>query len=196
MRHLVAALGVVCALAAPARSQCVLFNGSINVTSAPARGCHWFFFPDMANRDVLNVSVLVVDPGGFPCADQEVTVKFVAVAGTVGICADEAEITGTTSMIGLITFSFSRLYGHGTFLIEAWSGATFLDGTPPQTTTSPDLTGDATVDFFDLGDWAQSLPPAPVMCPPPVFQRHDYNCDGCIDIFDLALFAGGIGHGC
>lgn len=175
-------------------------NSSIGIFTAPGSACHWVFYPN-AGLDALGVTVFLNDQFGAPCADANVSVFFRPVAGNVNVCPEQASFDDATDLIGSASFTFTNIYGRGTFLIDAWSDGLFIDSTPPLTATSPDLDGNAMVDIWDLGIWATSLP----VCPPPPTPccpqfplpdpDHDYTCDACVNIFDLGVWAGGLlGH--
>lgn len=184
----------------PARSGC----GSTGTGSAT---CHYFFRED-GSADVLTCCVTLRDAFDTPVPACSTSFTMTPGVGTANWC--KCTGGGGAEFVSYRTTDFSDSSGVIYFICDAMGGAGTLDlaitthcagagnieiCTKTVNFTSTDLDGSCqsggsgSTDIFDLGLFANGLPPGYDV-------NADYNCDGVVDIFDLGDFAGGLGVGC
>ncbi|HMB71002.1 MAG TPA: hypothetical protein VKU85_16925 [bacterium] len=163
-------------------------NSSIVASGSPLP-CQFRFRADGGLDElVLNITVR----GAFmePISNCSTYVSLNPTGGSV-ICSGDGLVRGAwTDASGAVEVSWNRLGGRGTCEVDVTTTCLAPIGLGKVSVdfTSPDLDGSCDgADVFDLGLWAQGLPPGYV-------RESDYNCDGLVDVFDLAVWAGGIGR--
>jgi hypothetical protein len=155
--------------------------------------CHYRFRTD-GGLDRLTLCVSLRDAFDVPIHNCSTSATLVPTGGTIafGTCCANPK-GGISDADGVLEFEFFQLGGRGTLdvrvsvhclgAIEVWSES--IDFTTPDL----DASGGQNV-VIDLGIWAGCYAPASYC------EWSDYNCDGTVDVIDLALWAGGIGLAC
>jgi hypothetical protein len=183
----------------PARSGC-------GTTGTGTNTCHYFFRVD-GSADVLTCCVTLRDAFDTPVASCSTSVTITPSAGTVEFCKclgggaatfTSYRATAFSDVSGIIYFTCDNIGGQGDLDLAVTThcaGAGNIEictKTVPFTSTDLNAScesGSASTDVFDLGSFANGLPPGYDV-------KADYNCDGIVDVFDLGDFAGGLGIGC
>jgi hypothetical protein len=176
----------------PARSGC-------GNKGTGANTCHYFFVVD-GSGDKLTCTITLRDAFDTAVASCSTSVTVAASAGTTNFCtcAGGARKTGFSDGSGILNIVFDHVGGKGDldlFVTTHCAGAGNI-AICSQTLafTSTDLNascnvGTSSTDVFDLGEFANGLPPGYDI-------KADYNCDGTVNVFDLGSFAGGLGKFC
>jgi hypothetical protein len=165
----------------------------------PPLGC-LFRFNEIGSLDVLTCSVIIRDCWwGFPLPDCSTTVRLVSQSGELCCCpngAPDCFQSGFTDENGEIEFTFSRIGGHGTLVVNVsshcygnlWVADVPVDFTSGDLNGSCEMSG-SVVDVVDLGAWAAGLPPG--------YQPwSDYDCSGNVNVIDLGHWAASLGRCC
>jgi hypothetical protein len=171
------------------------------VDSGASTACHYKFRTD-GSGDVLTVDVTLRDPFDTPVTDCLTEVELVPDAGTLAFatcCPNPA--TGTSDASGAVQFRFDSLVGRGTIRVVTTMlccGSIVVDERSIAF-TSTDLNAGASspvgvTNVFDLGILGGSLGTATPLTVPNVYVN--YTCDGAVNVFDLAFFAGGLAIDC
>jgi hypothetical protein len=175
----------------PMRSRCGL-------SGQPATPCQWRSRASGdADRLTLNVTLRGPFDDPVPGCSTSVTLH----GDTLCDCAGSLVRTGISDAGGVLRFAYGCLGGRGAATLDVTAHCAGDLGVCSTgfVFTSPDL--DATcngtpgptiggnVSLIDLGIWAGGLPPTYSMAA-------DFNCDGTVDVADLAFFASGLGTSC
>jgi len=178
----------------PARSGC-------GTSGTGATTCHYFFRAD-GSAETLTIDVTLRDAFDTP-VDACSTSVTISDGGSTAFCvcggAPDLRLTGFSNASGIVTFAANNIGGTGTLDVAvtthcAGAGNIEICASTGIAFTSTDLNGScesggSSTDVFDLGAFANGLPPGYDVAA-------DYNCDGIVDVFDLGDFAGGLGKSC
>lgn len=161
-----------CSLLGPeaALAQC----GSPAMSSIPTA------FPVCPSGD-LPMRVIIRDTGGNPCPGEPITMVI------NGCSCGPTTYTSLTNASGVATFSPSMGGFCSMPLLAIFLGGSGLVLGSANLVNSPDMNGDCSVNLTDIGMFAQAYATGLVA---PI----DFNLDGIVNLADIVLMAGHIGH--
>lgn len=171
----------------PATSTCVLSGQTLS--------CQYRFRAD-GLLDVLTATVTLLDAVGAPVLGWPTTCTLVGVPPNPFCSCCPNPQTGVTGPGGVIVYTWRKLGGRGFLEVVVSAAPAPVVFTLPVPFTSPDLNGScepapaSSVTVIDLALMASCLPPAPYCT------RNDFNCNGVVNIIDVAIWSGGLGKGC
>jgi hypothetical protein len=174
---------------------------SVVVDSGASTACHYKFRAD-GSGDILTVDVTLRNALNQTVPNCDTECELVPHAGTLAFstcCPNPA--TGTSDANGVVQFRFDAVSGRGTVLAvtRILCCGTIVVDTTTIAFTSTDLNAGATspvgvTNVFDLGILGGSLGTGTPLNVPDVYAN--YTCDGAVNVFDLAFFAGGLAVDC